>query len=376
MKVDIRDAAALQAISPAALSAYARAEGWSKFEPYGDYSDVYTAEHLPEIILPRTQRLGDFSSVVARLIKVFADAAQRDELSLYHDLVTADRDVVRVRVSECEDGSLPVNHGVDVVTGARDMLLAAACSLREPQPVYRAGANREAADLLDRVHLGQTEQGSFVVALLTPAVPPPIPTLLPDPDDYNPPIERRMTKRLAEALAATREAVESGVKGEGGVFASAVEKGVSANFCEALDKIIGPFPILDVGVSWARTRMMQSPRVVVKFSSADVPILREAARSFRDREPRPETRLFGVVQKLNREAAELDGTISLRTSIDGRNLSVTASLKHTDYNRAIQAHREKSPIILQGDLERVGQRWRLLSPRITDVIRADISVTG
>ena len=60
----------------------------------------------------------------------------------------------------------------------------AACSLRlrlrEPQPVYRAGANREAADLLRQMRLGQTNQGSFVVTLLTPNVPRPIPALFPN----------------------------------------------------------------------------------------------------------------------------------------------------------------------------------------------------
>ena len=370
MKVDIRDAAALQAISPTALSAYARAEGWRELEPFGEYSDVYAAEHLPEIILPRTQRLGDYASVVSRLIAVFADVADRDETSLYRDLVTADRDVIRVRVSEATDGSLSVNVGVDLISGARDMLLAAACSLGQPQPVYRARANSDATRLLEGVRLGQTEQGSFVVALLTPVIPPPIPQLLPDPEDHFPPIERRLTKRLTEALSATREAVDSGIRGDtrGVNFVGAVDKGVSANLCEALDTLIGSFPTLDVGVTWARTRAMPSPRDVVKFAIGDAPLLREAARVFRDREPRLDIQLFGFVERLIREESEHDGTISLRTLIDGRSCSVTALLKQSDYDIAILTHSEQEPVILQGDLERVGQRWRLLNPQIIDIM--------
>ena len=52
MRVNIRDRDALQAVSPAALSAYARAAGWSKLESYGEHSDVYAAERMPEVILP------------------------------------------------------------------------------------------------------------------------------------------------------------------------------------------------------------------------------------------------------------------------------------------------------------------------------------
>ena len=59
MRVHIRDIEALKAVSPAALSAYARASGWTKTEEYGDHSDVYAADRMPEIILPRHQSLGD-----------------------------------------------------------------------------------------------------------------------------------------------------------------------------------------------------------------------------------------------------------------------------------------------------------------------------
>ncbi len=159
MRVTIRDRGALLAVSPAALSAYARAAGWRRHEPYRVHSDVYVGESRPEIIVPRTERLGDYASVVATLVDTFAGIAGQDELSVYRSLVTADRDVVRVRAAESDDGSVTLNAGVDLLGGARDMLLSAACSLREPRPVYRAGANREAVELLNHLGLGQTEQG-------------------------------------------------------------------------------------------------------------------------------------------------------------------------------------------------------------------------
>ena len=371
MRVDIRDAGALQAISPAALSAYARSAGWRKVDTYGAHSDVYAAEELPEVILPRTDRLGDYAGVVSRLLAIFAEAAGRDELSLYRDLVTADRDVVRARVTEAEDGSLTLNHSVELIAGVRDLVLAAACSLREPQPLYRLGANREANDLLDRIRLGQTEHGSFVVTLLTPPVSPQLPTPIPEDDDYDDPIERRMTRRLFEALTATREATERAMTGDGSAFVESVCRGVSANLCESLVQLVDPFPALDISVAWAQTRPISLPRKVFRFATADAAILREAARGFRDREPRPDTHLFGSVQRLRREEEEAGGTIYLRTSIDGTNRSVAVVLKSSDYERAVQAHKEKLPMILRGDLERSGQRWRLLNPRIDAIIDSE-----
>src|SRR5215475_1498833 len=166
MKAHILDTEALCAISPAAIAAFARSESWFKVEGYGAHADVYAGPDRPEIIVPRTDLLADYASAVSRLIEVFATRTDRDELTVYRDLVGADRDVVRVRVQGAEsDGSVALDAGVTIVAQARDMLLAAACAARSSQPVYRPHANREASDYMRRVKLGQTEYGSFVVTL-------------------------------------------------------------------------------------------------------------------------------------------------------------------------------------------------------------------
>ncbi len=371
MRVDIRDRDALLAVSPPALSAYARATGWTLQEPYRVYSDVYIGKNLPEIIVPRTERLGDYASVVAGLIEVFAKVVRQDEMSVYRSLVTADRDVVRLQTGENEDGSVTLNGGVDLISGARDLLLAAACSLGQSRPVYRAGANRVAANLLAGVRLGQTGQGSFVVNLLTPVVPPPLPSLFTDSADLDPPPERRLTLRLMEGLNAAREAAQQVAAGDGKAFEQAVERGVSANLCEALDKIIALSATLDVSVSWARTRPVTVRQSTVRFGRAEARILAEAARSLRERAPRPDVQLFGHVRLLRRNEDEDDGTIHLRASVDRKKQSVTVLLERRDYERAVRAHGDRAVVVISGDLERIGQRWRLLHPRIDEVLRDD-----
>lgn len=381
MKIDIRDRDALLAVSPAALSAYARAAGWSRGEPYRVHSNVYTKEDAPDIVVPRTEALGDYASVVSGLIATFAESAEQDRMTVYRDLVTADRDAVRVRAVDLDesdrDGSLPIDAGADLVCAARDLVLAAACALDNPRPIYRMGANRDAADYLRRVRLGQTEQGSFVVTLLSPVVPPPIRAAPdskhrpPDVEASEEPIARRVTARLASALAAARRATDDAGCGESRAFSSAVRAGVSANLCDALATLTETLSRVDIGVVWARTYPRNETGRAVRFAAHDAPILREASRAFRSREPRPGVTLVGLVQRLERDDAAADGMVTLRTSLDGRNQSVGALLRQSDYHRAIQAHRRKAPIVVRGDLERAGRRWRLLDPSIEDVIESD-----
>lgn len=374
MKIDIRDKDALLAVSPAALSAYARAAGWSRGESYRVHSHVYTREGAPDIVVPHTQALGDYASVVSGLIETFAESADRDQLTVYREVVTADCDVIRVRAVDGEhDGSLPISAGTALVSRSRDMVLAVACSsLGEPRPVYRAGANKEAADYLRQVRLGQTEQGSFVVSLLSPVVSPPIQmSLIPDSDELESPVARRVTERLTQALDATRQATDDTNCGKPEAFSKLVTEGVSANLCDALAGLTGALSRIDVNVVWARTYLRDDARWAVQFTAHDTPILQAASQDFRGQEPQPNMTLTGLVQVLKRDESALEGTVTLRTSIERRNRSVKAVLPPLEYHRAIEAHRARRPVVMRGDLEKTGKDWRLRNPLIEDIIAND-----
>ncbi len=370
MKAQIRDADALRAISPAALSAFARMEGWSKIEAYGPHADVYAADGLPEIILPRTDRLVDYASTVSRLIDVFSTITDRDELATYRDLVGADRDVVRVRASGADDdGSVFLDAGVKIVSQSRDMLLAAACAARSAQPLFRAGANKEASDYMSRVKLGQTEHGSFVVTLLAP-----VPPLLTQQSLFgewaqfdDEPMERMVTRRLMQALEASRSAAELALSGEAGAFDRAINEGVSANLCEAVAGLIEQSDGLDISVTWALTRPTPEPYRKVTFSQSDAGILKEAARTFRLKQPKPDVTLYGTVHKLRRDQDDVEGVVTLKAIVEDKMQSVRAILDQSNYSIATQAHDAKKTVIVNGDLERVGQRWQLTNASVREL---------
>lgn len=369
MKAQILDAEALRSISPAALAAYARSEGWFKTENFGAHADVYSGPDRPEIILPRTDRLADYAATVSRLIGVFAQSDSSDELATYRDLIGADRDVVRVRAfGGDEDGSVPLDAGVKIVSQSRDMLLAAACAARSPQSLYRAGANKEAIEYMRRVKLGQTEHGSFVVTLLAP-VPPLLQPQL-DPSWVNlddEPMERMVTRRLMTSLEASRSAAEMALSGDAEAFETAVALGVSANLCEAVANLIEQSNGLDISLTWARTRPTPETLRKVVFSVNDAEILKEAARTFRLRQPKADVTLFGTIHKLKRDQEEVEGVVTLKAMVDDQIQSVSAVLDQTTYAVAVQAHKAKTPVIVTGDLERIGQRWQITNASVREL---------
>jgi len=348
-------------------------------EAFGAHADVYAAEGRPEIVIPRSSQVGDYASVVSRLLSTFADVFATDELGVYRDLAIADHDVIRVRaVGGAEDGSVPIEDGVVLVGQAREMLLAAACATRIPQPLYRAGANREAAEYMRRVRLGQTEHGSFVVTLLSPVSPalqPPLDPAWVALEDE--PIERQVTRRLVGALEASRAAAERVVSGDAvEAFEAAVAEGVSANLCEAMADMIERAELIEVSVTWAKTRPTPEVRHRVTFSRPDADVLREVGRVFRERQPRPDVTLFGSVVRLRREDAEVDGQVTFKALIDDREQSVVAILDQSNYGVAVRAHGERNPVVLRGDLARVGQRWRLENASIRELSSEEDNAVG
>lgn len=370
MKVAIRDRDALLEVPPIALSAYAKANGWKKTDPYRNISDIYVAEDRPELLIPRTAHLGDYASVVLRLIELFAEVTGASELAVYRDLMTADRDLIRMRTAGAS-GGIPVGDAVVLVEASRDLLLAAACSLEKPLPLYPVGARQEAAETLRGVRMGHTEPGSFVVTLLTPVVPSPVSLPPGQKGALSEPRGRQVSKRLLQALAAVRRATERAASGDSGDFAHAVTEGVSADLCEPLASLTERFSALEVSATWARSLPADCPPRTVKFDAAAAPILQAAARAFRDRAPKEGVEVVGFVQRLHREEEETDGEISLHARIPGsagRMHTITAILEEADYERAIDAHRRKLTVIAEGDLHRIGRRWRLRNPRITEVL--------
>ena len=375
MKVSIHDREALLAVSPAALSAYARSEGWIQMETYRSHSDVYVCENRPEIIIPRNEHLGDYASVVWNLIDIFAEITNEDQEAVYRNLITADRDIIRIQtVDHDHNGSLPVDDGAKLVCCARDMLTAVACSLDDPRSVYRPSANQKAKNYLQDFRLGQTDQGSFVINLLSSVVIPPMQMSLGLHEHaQDDPISRQVTIRLAEALATLRKATDDTNSGNQSAFRGTESKGVSENLCEALATLTESLSQLTISLTWART-YPRKQRHVSRFATNDAAILRQAVKMFRSSEPQHDMTLVGFIQRLTREQAAVEGTVRLRTLIDGKNRSIDVVLSNKDYDRAIRAHATKATVIMKGDLEtgsEKGQRLRLLEPSITGIIEND-----
>jgi hypothetical protein len=375
MKAHLLDEVALRAISPTALRAYLLYEGWRRLESFGQYSEVYvnaTEGDRKEILVPVSAEIADYASAISQAIRLVSSVESRDEITIYADLTRADRDVIRIRAPDADDdGSIRVDNGVEIVHRSRDMLASGACAAIETRRAYHLGKVQVAQDYMRRVRLGQTEHGSFVVALLAP-IPPALSlsAQIPFwPEMGEEPYERQVTRVLSQSLRAAQDAIMASNRGDGAsAFNEAVSSGVSANLCEAVASIIDQANSAEISVTWAKTRPAPIAREQVVLSKTDGEILREAARQFLLKEPRRDERIIGYVTNLRRQEDQFDGRITIKAIVDGKAKSLIADLSKTEYEIALRAHEIQAPITILGDIETEGQRWRLRDGRDIRII--------
>lgn len=372
MKAVITDRDALSAISTLSIHAYLKSQKWVRGDDLGDRGVVYQSPINTEVFAPGSDRLADYAEAVSAVMAEIANVEGRDELAVYRDLVSADRDLIRFRAPQADDdGSIDLTAGVDLIQQSKDALLAAACSAVTARRFYRSGSNTKANDYLRTVKLGQTEHGSFVVTLHSP-VPPQLETgvqatLWPELDAE--PFGRKVTRTLASAFDALSSAIaEVGRGADIEAFERVVSRGVSANLCSAVSKFVSDGNGLDFSLTWARTRPSPEPRHRATYSTSDAQVLAEAAKMLKNREPLRNEVVEGYVRVLNREATAQQGRVQIQTYVDGQPRSVSVDLSSDLYKRALGAHDSRSTVRIEGDLEFEGQRWYLKSPRNIEVV--------
>jgi hypothetical protein len=228
-------------------------------------------------------------------------------------------------------------------------------------------------DYLSDVRMGQTEQGSYVLTMLSPVVP----ELKSQQHELLPsePFQRVVIRTLVSALASLESAAQTAaMNGDMAPFTNAVRDGVSANLCDAvvgLARAAGG-DALDVLVTWSPTRPVEGKSIERAHVGADtVPIIEEASRHFRDTAPVDDFELEGFVTRLDRGPDASEGDVTVEGVVEDRMRRVVVRLPAIDYSRAVRAHNERLKVKCQGELIRAGRGHRLENPRHFDMILED-----
>lgn len=374
---NVRDIATeLQSIHPSAAESYLRLYGWEYDDNFREIESYWqTSDGKQHTTLPLRPEARDFSLRMSEFVDTVALVEQRSAMDVISDLQTANMDVVsfRVNTGSEHDGAIPLKNGVQLFESARDALISAARATVESRPLFQGGAPGEVSRYLEKVKVGQTEHGSYIVNLLSPVA-----TLtqntqregqaFPDTEyDREVNFPRSVTRMLRKALRSTQEAAEESAHDpEYRAFVNAIHSGVSANLCEALLRIheSGGDRGIQVNLRWAYTLPPDDQQEeTFDFDSEYIPVLRGAAEVLRATDPHEDYLLLGDVTELRRDALLQTGQIVVKAKVDDAVRKVQVDLESQDYDEAVMAHKEGVPIRVKGRLRQKGIKWILENPK-------------
>ncbi len=378
MKVSGRDAEWLATLEPHQVEAYLRSRGWhrsAQLDRKGEVWTVSTEGEEFELLLALDRTLRDYRTRIAEAFSTLQAVEDRPLLEIAMDVRRTMADAMRFCAEgpSIASGSMPVDAASALVAGCRDVVLAAACAALDKRPVFPNRKPVKALEYMERVILEAPRAGSFQLTLLSPVPPALVPGTFPE-DDADP-FERKVVHTLHASLSGLRTAIQhASSTGDAAAFFQGVCLGVHANLLEAAANLLegSDAARVSVDIQWSPTRPVKQPGPTrIDLDAAAAPILREASKLFREREPTPDFELEGTVITVHGTDSMLGGRITIAAIVANALRHVDVELPLDTYRLAIDAHKLMHQVRVAGELVRSGRAHVLKDPRYFRVIDED-----
>jgi hypothetical protein len=363
VKASIIDSKVLNALSPLQIAAYLSARGATVRGMFRKRARVWQYGN-EEILLPLSRELSDYAVAVHNIFTVIEKIEERSQLQILTDIQHSGYDVIRIRNAsdDTATGTLDLMTSVDFVSASRDMLLSAACSAWSNKRRYASRKPQEALNYMDTVRFGQTEYGSFILALLSPVAPVLKQQGVLIDQEEELPYEKKVVPTLNTGLVALNEAAQQASdSGEAGLFMEGSSKGLSANLCDAVVSLhdTARSGLIEVSISYSTYRETPTPVQKIAIHDDYIPIIKEASRTIKNVEPEEDQLILGFVTKLHREPEEELGEITISDISNGKARNIRVKLSREQYSIAVSAHNTQQPVTIEGTLFKNGKKIHL-----------------
>ena len=268
----------LEAISPETLSQYLRARGWHEA---GDFLGKASIWHLGEdleVLLPKSDHLRDYKTRVCEIIDVLELSEHRDRQQILNDLLLQPTDLIKIRIDSPDiiGGTIPIDEAVRLYEATSKIMKFIASATVQPRSVYRGGIFAEVKEYLQELRVGETEQGSYIINVLSP--------IMQEHENFG----RKVNLFLNRALTAINTTTKYVLAGSNiDIFEQSVESGVSSNLCDALLEVGNYTDLQDLSFRWQWSPMWDAPanaKEKLDLSKQTFPVLKEASKLLKSKD--------------------------------------------------------------------------------------------
>jgi hypothetical protein len=358
----------IPALSAADIGSYLRSKGWERDGNWRG-AGVWRLGEQARLLIPEQGHRDDDEDLIREALRKVAKYEQRPERDILLEITEPMVDTQYFKVHpNAPAGSIPLPVGMRAVTGIHDLIKAAATTVENgPRLLFEGRRSSRIETFLQSVLLGSAAPGSYVLTARIPAQPVTQQQLFgtsPDEEFSG----RAVARQLRLATQAAYEATELVVRqhGEFSVFYDALERGVSANLCRALSELGGqgkqnPF---EIGFAWARGVRGDEPTGEIAFTSTMPAVLARAGDELAALARGGTAEITGEITDLHdrrgeRPRVKIAGQLRLHGATNYPRRSIWVVLTASDYDLAIDAHRNEQNVAVSGRLNPGGRRLEL-----------------
>ncbi len=353
----------IKKISLDLFTLYLAKNDWKKVEDLKKCQLWSFEDH--EFYIPNSDKYADFHLRISEMIKKLQDIENRDLIYIIDDINDSRSDILRVRVDDLftQEGTMLIEKAGKFINETLNLIRYSASAAEQKRKYYKSQPPKIVKDYLDNnVRMGQTERGSFVIKIISNI---PVVELENTQEEFKgmkkPPFQREVIKTLAIALESTKKLIDQtkDTRSEEYILRT-VEKGVSANLCDALDSLTNVVSNQDVEFSFAWSPIVEELELLPRkltFNNSNSEYLRTVSEVLKKEDSETTKRISGQVVSLHREPGEESGEITIKDNETGHKYRI--ELSDDVYSKAVEAHKKKSLTSCNGEIERRGNTYSL-----------------
>jgi hypothetical protein len=286
-------------------------------------------------------------------------------------------DVTRLRAAKdiVIAGSIPLSAGTALVGSAYTLVRAAATTAQKLQGDIRGNFSKRGDEIASEARLGHTEEGSFIVPVLVPLTPHDessasdsrLPAFIGERELYEP-MERRVTRTLADALQALQQhVVEPARDVTRQALNPFVLAGGSREMVVALQRVLEQEAVgsLEASFTWAPAvpAPVTAPAQPVRIEAEAGELLGKAAKLLRQERYTAPQALSGPIIGIWHEVDAPTGEIVIQAVHRGRERDIRVLVRAETIDQATSWMREKQVILVQGRVRSLpGQKLTVQKP--------------
>lgn len=330
---------------------YLADNGWYKSSEIRDTFQIWHSHEFPEseVTLPLSKDHKRYDALLLDTIEELSAYLEVSHEALIKKISPLDFDAIMVRAiaDDVQNGSIPFDDGIKLLSSSYQLLKNCSRKIQKFK-----NKNKHLGNYCNHIGMGQTQIGSYVVAIHSPLYrvnSEEEPNLF----DSNSSLGRMINILFYSKLAKVSSvfARESDVEV---ITQKLLELGIDKKDCDALIDIFGFKAHRDIviKVNWSSKEFIeekyQSP---ISFYSKDSQKIVEYREFLKAKKTEKSIQLSGEVADLHRGYDDDLGRAKLRTKYQDREVSVSFTVSEDLYPIIAHAHVAKKVVILTGELE-------------------------